>query len=74
MLDRSLAANVYSIIGTSSRYWRLQQRGSSCTVLSYHSPMKEEFGMKRLMVTFKYARYAMGSMSAVLFAVCCGSS
>ncbi len=30
--------------------------------------------MARFVTTLKYARYAMGSMSAVLFAVCCGNS
>ena len=34
----------------------------------------KEFPMKRFVSTLKYARYAMGSMSAVLFAVCSSHS
>lgn len=30
--------------------------------------------MARLVSHFKYVRYAMGSMTAVLFAVCAGAS
>jgi hypothetical protein len=33
-----------------------------------------EHGMKKLVGTLKYARYAMGSMTAVLFAACGGGS
>ncbi len=30
--------------------------------------------MKRFVSTLKYGRYAMGSLTAVLFAVCCNGS
>jgi len=30
--------------------------------------------MKQFVSTLKYARYAMGSLTGVLFLVCCGNS
>ena len=37
-------------------------------------PTEREHAMARLVSHFKYVRYAMGSMTAVLFAVCAGAS